>query len=59
VGLQAWQASERAEDLGAIGRRGAEWLVPSGGARHRAMPVRLAPRRAVETPQAFAPWGRT
>ena len=59
IGWQSWQASRAAEDLGAIGRRGAEWLVPATRGVPRATPVKYVPTRRPGAPMAQAPWGRT
>lgn len=59
VGFQAWQASRQGADLGDMGRRGAQWLLPSEDPPRRVMPVRYVPRPRGESPMAVAPWGRT
>lgn len=59
LGWQGWQASRGAQDLGAIGRRSVEWLVPAGKPAPRAVPVKYVPSRRSGAPMAQAPWGRT
>ena len=58
VGFDSWVASRGATDLGELGRRGASWIVPEGGAP-RATPVRYAPKPKRTPTQAVAPWWRT
>jgi hypothetical protein len=58
LGFDAWRASAVRTDLGGVGRRGADWIVPDA-MPGRVVPVRgRAPARR-EPNHAFAPWGRT
>jgi hypothetical protein len=58
LGVDAWRASGMRADLGVVGRRGADWIVPDT-MPGRVVPVRGgAPSRRVPN-QAFAPWGKT
>ena len=58
LGVDAIRARESRTDLGEVGRRGAEWIVPDSQPG-RVVPVRHAPVRARQSSEAVAPWGKT
>jgi hypothetical protein len=58
LGFDAIRARESRTDLGEVGRRGAEWIVPDSQPG-RVVPVRHAPTQAGQPREAIAPWGKT
>jgi hypothetical protein len=58
LGVDAIRARESRTDLGEVGRRGAEWIVPESQPG-RVVPVRHAPAQTRQAREAIAPWGKT
>lgn len=58
LGVDAIRARESRADLGEVGRRGAEWIVPDTQPG-RVVPVRHAPAQTRQGREAIAPWGKT
>ncbi|MFZ4722566.1 MAG: hypothetical protein ACOYMI_05385 [Phycisphaerales bacterium] len=58
LGVDAIRARESRADLGEVGRRGAEWIVPDSQPG-RVVPVRHAPAEKRQAREAIAPWGKT
>jgi len=56
--VDAIRARESRTDLGEVGRRGAEWIVPESRPG-RVVPVRHAPPQMPQAREAIAPWGKT